>query len=180
MTTFTFEHTHQLSETEYVALWGLADPAPSARQARWMIVMVAGLACLFWPHTMLLGVAILVVGAIGVFAPHFFPGTAARNFGEFRYLDGPVTYGVDEEGVWARTPDFSAKAAWRHVTVWRERNGWPILQGNGFPAVLLPIAELKAKNSYARVKSLAQQRAVEWNSAAARRRSGFSSQSKSR
>jgi hypothetical protein len=171
---FRFEHTHQLSQPEYVAIWALADPAPPARRARRLIVVVAGLACLLWPYTMLLGVAILAVGAIGVIAPHFFPGTAARNFREFRYLDGPVTYGADEESVWARTPDFSAKAAWRHVTVWRERNDWLVLQGNGFPPVLLPIAELKAQNIYERVKSLAQEHAVEWNSSESRRQKGFS------
>jgi hypothetical protein len=43
-----------------------------------------------------------------------------------------VTYGADEDGVWARTPDFSAKAGGRHVAMWRERSDWLILQGNGF------------------------------------------------
>jgi hypothetical protein len=64
--------------------------------------------------------------------PAFLSGTAAPTFGEFRHLDGLVTYGVDEEDVWARTPDFSAKAGWRHVAMWRERSDWLILQGNGF------------------------------------------------
>jgi hypothetical protein len=177
---FSFEHIHQLSQSEYVAIWALTDPAPTARRARQLVVIIAGVACLFWPYTMLLGVAILALGAVGIFAPQFFPGTAARNFHEFRYLDGPVTYGADEEGVWARTPDFSAKAAWRHVTVWRERNGWLILQGNGFPPVLLPIARLKAQTAYERVKSLVQQHAVEWNSPEARRQKGFSFKSTSR
>jgi hypothetical protein len=170
---FSFEHTHQLSQTEYVAIWAQADSAPPSRQARRLIVAVAGFACLFWSYTMLLGVAILALGAIGVFAPYFFPGTAARNFREFRYLDGPVTYGADEEGIWAHTPDFSAKAAWRHISVWRERNGWLILQGNGFPPVLLPIAALRAQSIYERVKSLAEQHALEWNSSAARRQKGL-------
>ena len=177
---FSVEHTHQLSQSEYVAIWALSNPAPLAKRARRLIVIVAGCACLFWPYTMLLGVAILALGALGVLAPHFYPGTAARNFHEFRYLDGPVTYGADEVSVWVRTPDYSARAAWRHVTVWRERNGWLILQGNGFPPVLLPIAELKAQNSYERVKSLVQLHALEWNSAAARRQSGFSFKSKNR
>lgn len=171
---FSFEHTHQLTQSEYAAIWALADPSPTARYARRLIVTVAGVTCLFWPYTMLLGVAILALGAVGVFAPHFFPGTAARRFRDFHYLDGPVTYGADEEGVWARTPDLSAKAAWRHMTMWRERNGWLILQGNGFPPVLLPIAGLKAQAAYERVRSLAQQHAVEWNSPDARRHKGFS------
>jgi hypothetical protein len=171
---FTFEHTHQLSEAEYAAIWAVGDTTPAARSARRWIVVVAGIACLFWSYTMLLGAAILALGALVLFIPRFFPGTAARMFRESRYLDAPVTYGADDGGVWTRTADFSAIAGWRHVSVWRERNGWLILQGTGFSPVLLPIAALKAGNVYERVKSLAQQHAVEWNSAEARRRKAFS------
>ena len=171
---FSFEHTYQLSQSEYVGIWGLLDPARPARFVRRIGIVVVGLACLFSPYTILLGVTILALATVAAFIPRFFPGTAARNYEEFRYLDGPVTYGADEAYVWVRTPDFSAKPAWRHVTGWRERNGWLILHGNGFPPVLLPIAGLKAQSVYDRVKSLAEKHAVEWNSAASRRQRGFS------
>lgn len=160
---FNFEHTHQLSQAEYVGLWGLLDPASPARLV-WRISIVAvGLACLWSAYTILLGVIILAVAAVATFMGRFLPGTVARNFEKFRYLHGPVTYGADETYVWLRTPDFWAKPAWRHVTVWRERNGWLILQGNGFPPVLLPIAALKDQGIYDQVKILAQKHGVEWN-----------------
>jgi hypothetical protein len=130
---------------------------------RRLSIVAIGLACLFSPYTILMGVIILTLAVVAAFLPHFIPGTAASNFGKFRYLDGPVTYGADEDCVWVRTPDFWAKAAWRHVTVWRERKGWLILQGNGLPPVLLPLAALKTQRVYDEVKSLAQQHAVEWN-----------------
>jgi hypothetical protein len=165
---FTFEHTYQLSQTEYVGLWGLLDSARPARFVRRIGIVGVGLACLFSPYTILLGVSILALAAVMAFVPRFLPGTVARNYEEFRYLDGPVTYGADETYVWLRTPDFSAKPAWRHVTVWRERNGWLILQGNGFPAVLMPIAALKDQGIYDQVKMLAQKHGVEWNRAVRR------------
>jgi hypothetical protein len=171
---FRFEHTYRLTQSEYVAIWAKLDPTPPGSLVRRVIILVAGLAFVSWPYTMLLGVAILVFGAVGALAPHVFPGTAARNFREFRYLDGPVTYGVDQDRVWVRTPDFEATAGWRHVSTWRTRNDWLILQGHGFPPVLLPIAALETEGIYAHVMSLAQQHAVEWNSAAARRQRGFS------
>jgi hypothetical protein len=151
---FSFEHTYQISRTEYVVLWGVLDPARPRALVRRLAIAVVGLACLFSAYTIVLGVMILALAAVAVFVPRFLPGTVARNFEEFRYLDGPVTYGADEASVWARTPDFSAKAGWRHVTAWRERKGWLILQGNGFPPVLLPIAALKDQGVHA----------LEWNS----------------
>ena len=163
MTPFRFEHTHQLSQREYVAIWALLDQAPSARSTRGGAIVALGFACLFSRYTMLLGVVILGGAAFVAFVPHVWPGIAARNFREFHYLDGPVTYGADEKSVWARTPDFSAKANWRHVSVWRERKGWLILQGSGFPPVLLPIAAMQAQGAYDQVKAMAQEHAVEWN-----------------
>ena len=171
---FNFEHTYQISQAEYVGLWGLLDPASPARLAWRIGIVVVGLACLWSPYTVASGVIILAAAAVATFIPRFFPGAVARNYEEFLYLDGPVTYGADDTYVWVRTSDFSAKPAWRHVTVWRERNGWLILQGNGFPAVLLPIEALKAQSIYDRVKSLAEKHALEWNSAASRRQRRFS------
>jgi hypothetical protein len=168
VTMVNFEHTHRLSQAEYVGIWALLDPARPARLVRRIGILVVGLACLLSPYTMLLGVIILALAAVAALIPSFFPGTAARSFRQFCYLDGPVTYGADEDSVWVRTLDFSAKAAWRHVTVWRERNGWLILQGNTFPPVLLPITALKAQSIYDQVKALAQKHAVEWNRAGRR------------
>lgn len=118
---------------------------------------------------MLLGVALLGLMTLVIFMPHTFPGTAARTFRQFRYLDGPVVYGADANSIWAQTSDFLARASWRHLTVWQEREGWLILQGNGFPAVLLPIATLRAQGLYETVKQKAQQHGVEFGSAAAQR-----------
>jgi hypothetical protein len=101
--------------------------------------------------------------------PYVFPGTAARTFRELRYLSGPVCYGVDDNSVWVRTPDFLAKVSWHHVTVWRERQGWLDLQGNGFPAVLLPIAGLRAAGVYERVELVAERHAKEFGGAKKRR-----------
>jgi hypothetical protein len=98
------------------------DPAPPTRLVRRIGVAVVALACLLSPYTMLLRVVLLELAALVTSMPQLFPGTAARNCRQFPCLDGPVTYGADADGVWVRTPDFSAKAAWRHVTSWRERN----------------------------------------------------------
>jgi hypothetical protein len=167
---FTFEHTHQLSEAEYRAIWALHNPARGAQLVRRLGVVLVGVACLFSAYTILLGVVILGLATVISFLPHVLPGTMARTFRQLRYLKGPVAYGADGDGVWVRTPDFLAKASWAHVTVWRERAGWLVLQGNGFPPVLLPIATLKDQGLYGQVKLKAEQHGVEFGSAAAARR----------
>jgi hypothetical protein len=167
---FTFEHTYQLTEAEYVAIWALNSQRPRPRWARRIGASLVGVACLFHPYTMLLGLALLGLMTLVIFMPHIFSGTAARTFRQFRYLDEPVVYGVDANLMWVQTSDFHTRASWRHLTVWREREGWLILQGNGFPAVLLPIATLRARGLYEAVKQKAQQHGVEFGSRAAQRR----------
>ena len=162
---FTYEHTHKLSEAEYVGIWSPLNRSRPWAYARRIVIVVGAVACLFSPYTLLLGVAVLALAGVMLFMPHVIPGTTARMFREVRYLNGPVSYGVNDDSVWVRTSDFLAKVSWHHVTVWREREGWLVLQGKGFPAVLLPIASLRAAEAYEQVKELAERHAQEFGRA---------------
>jgi hypothetical protein len=158
----TFEHTYQLSESEYVNLYSLLSRRRPAVYARRVAFVAIGVTCLFFPYTVLLGVVDLVIAAVLFFTPYTFPGTTANNFRQFGYLRGPATYGVDQDSVWIRKPDFIAKVSWHHVTVWRERHGWLMLQGNGFPPIILPIAGLQSAGVYDWVKETVQRHAKEF------------------
>jgi hypothetical protein len=109
---FRFEHTCELSEDEYVALLGLLASDKRSRWLRRVGILAVGIACLFFPYTFLLGVAILTLAVIAVVAPRYLPGTAARVYGEMLYLHEPVTYGVDHERLWARAGGLSAEVTW--------------------------------------------------------------------
>ena len=167
---FRFEHTHKFKEAEYVALHGPFAIQGTARWLRWIAMLLLGLVCLLSRYTFLLGVVVLVLGAIVLLMPRWAPGTTARGFREFRYLREPVTYGADSTNVWVKTTDFRAEAAWRHLVTWRERSRWLILQGSGFPQVVFPIAALKAAGAYEPVKALAKEHGVEFASRAGRKR----------
>ena len=134
-----------------------------------MVLIALGIACLFFPYTLLLGVAILALAAIALVAPHFLPGTASRVYRETLYLYGPVTFGVTEEGLWARAADLSAELSWRHVTMWYERDGWFILRGNGFPLIMFPVDGLEAARVYGHVRALAARHGVEFKGRGVRR-----------
>jgi len=133
------------------------------------VVVAVGIACLFFPYTLLLGVAILALAAIAFVAPYYLPGTASRVYREMFYLHGPVTYGVTQEGLWARAVDLSSELSWRHVTTWYERDGWFILRGNGFPLLMFPVGGLEAAGVYGRVQALAALHAVEFKGRRVRR-----------
>lgn len=169
---FAFEHTYTLSEAEYVAIFSLVDRRRRARLVRWIATIAAGIVFLFSSYTFVLGVALLGLVLVNTMMPHMIPGVTARWYRQSRYIHGPVTYGADEDKVWARTPDFLAKVSWRHVTVWREQQGWLLLQGNGFPMILLPIEGLKREAVYEAVMRRVREHAVEFGSVAARARLG--------
>ena len=163
MSVFRFEHTHAVSETQYVALLGLL----AGGRPRWLwriVILAVGVACLFFPYTFLLGVAVLTLAGIALIAPHYLPGTAARAYREMLYLHGPVTYGVDQDGLWVRAAGLSTEVAWRHLTTWHERGGWFILRGSGFPMLIFAVDALQAAGVYAHVRALAERHGVEFKS----------------
>ena len=158
----TFEHTYQLSESEYVELFALLKRGRPAAYARRVAFIAAGVVSLFFPYTLLLGVFMLAIAGVLLVTPHLVPGTMAKTFRELGYLQGPATCGVDQDSVWIRRPDFAAKVSWHHVTVWRERHGWLVLQGNGFPPIILPIAGLQSAGIYEWVKETVQRHAKQF------------------
>ena len=165
---FRFEHTHALSQTQYVALFGvLASGRP--RQLRRITTLAIAVACLFSPYTLLLGVTILSLAAVAMFMPHYLPRTAARMYRETVYLHGPVTYGLDQDTLWVRAAGLSADVTWEHLTVWQERGGWFILRGNGFPMLLYPVDALKADGLYEDVRRLAERHGAEFGTRRGRR-----------
>ena len=150
-----------MSQAQYVTLVGLMASGRS-RLLRRIVGVAGGVACLFSPYTLLLGVVVLVSIAIASIVPHCLPGTAARTYREMTYLHGPVTYGVDHERLWARAAGLSAEVTWRHLTVWQERGGWLIFRGNGFPLMLFPVDGLTAAGLYDIVRGIAARHCAEF------------------
>jgi hypothetical protein len=145
-------------------VWGATTVA---RVKRFSIVAV-GLIMLLWPYTVGLGLAVLAISVLIMFAPHLVHGISARTFRQLRYLKEPLAYGANNDRVWVRGSDFTVEVSWRYLTVWREQGGWLILQANDLPPIYLPTALLKDKGIYDQVKALAQQHAVEFDSVEAR------------
>lgn len=163
-----FEHTHHLSQAEYVDIQaGLLGLRRSRRTLRRMIFTAIGVACLFWEYTFLLGTVMLVGACFFMIVPRLLPATAARHYREFWYLDGPITYAVDATQASLKGSDFEVRAGWRHLAAWMERDPWLVLRLQGMPMVILPIAQMRAQGVYESVMTLARQHAPEFNSPAA-------------
>jgi len=160
---FTFEHTYQPSEAEYVTLWSPLNQhsatakvwgATTVARVKRFSIVAAGLIMLLWPYTVGLGVVVLTIAFLVIFAPHLVHYTSVRTFRQLPYLTEPLAYGANTDRVWVRGSDFTVEASWRYLAVWREQGGWLILQGNDFPPIYLPIALLKDKGLYDQVRAL--------------------------
>lgn len=164
MKEFSFENTLKLTEAEYLEVWALVPAARRAVLIRRAALAAVGVIFLLSPYTLLLGVLVLILNAVWLFAPRMIPAGARSSFQQHKYLRDALTCGVSEQRLWVKSARLDASAAWPLLVTWRERAGWLVLSPSGVPPVYLPIGRLKEEGLYERVKELAEQHAREFES----------------
>ena len=166
---FRYQHSHRLSETEHGELAALRPKDPGRRWINRLGLFALGIVCLFSPYTLIIGIALLGLGAFVLIMPRYMPLTAARTYRKLRYLHDPLEYGVSQDRIWIRGPDLHAEAAWRHLATWSEKGPWLILSPQSLPRLFLPIAGLKDAGVYEDVLAHARAHAPEFDSPKGRR-----------
>lgn len=155
-----FENTVRLTESEYVAMWGVARPANKVRLA---VFAVVGIACLFTPYTLLLGIVALGFAVLALFVPLLIPGGSRDRFRRTPYLQEALTYGVSEHKLWVKGAHIDASVPWSMLAVWREMGDWFVLSPHAIPPLYLSLARLRETGLYGRVRALAASNAPEFN-----------------
>ena len=163
MNEFRFENTLTITESQYVALWGVLRSRPLSRM---LVVLAAiGIVFLFSTYTLLLGVILLCVTVMLVLLPgKILPGSARRLFRQHKYLRDAITYGVSEQRLWVNSARIEASVSWSMLVTWRETEDWLVLSPSGIPPVYLSLARLRGEGLYGRVRALAASNAPEYGS----------------
>ncbi len=164
MTSFSFENTLKLTESQYLEVWALVPSGRASRLMRRAALAAIGVVFLFSAYTLLLGVIVLAATVFYSFAPRMIPAGARGTFRQHEYLRDALTCGVSDERLWVRSERLDASAAWSMLVVWRERAGWLVLSPSGIPPLYLSIDGLKAEGLYERVLTLAKQHGKEFKS----------------
>jgi len=162
MESFSFEHTFKFDEELYVQLNSLF--AKKSKTVRLSLVAIAGIACLFWAYSLLLGIIILILVTVSLFLPSFLPATAASNYRKMDYLHNDLTYGVNEQKLWVIGKDFNVEIGWQHAAVWDVREGWLKISANNTPVLWFEIEKLKEAAIYDKVIELCKKHAIRFNS----------------
>ena len=159
---FSFEHTLRFTEDLYVSL--NTSFTKKSRPLRLLLVAGAGVACLFWSYTVLLGVALLIMAAMNVFLPSRVPGSVANTYRNLTYLHDELTYGVNEKELWLRSPGLNYEVSWEHVAVWSERAGWLKISAHNVPSLWFPADKLRDANVYDNIIYLCKRHGKEFGS----------------
>ena len=162
MEPFSFEHTLQFTEDLYVRLNSLF--LRKTRLARLLLVTVAGILCLFWPYTILLGIVLLFMTGLMIFLSGRIPNTVANNFRTMNYLHDELTYGVSENTLWIKSPRLSIDVKWELAAVWDEREGWLKISPHYTPNIWLPTDKLREAGIYDNIIELCKKHAVKFGS----------------
>ena len=166
MDEFRFENTVKLTESQYVAVWGVLPRPLSSRKMRLALLGAAGVLLLFTRYTLLIGLILLGLLVLTAFVPRILSFGSRSLFRKHLYLRDAVTYGVSDQKLWVKSPKIDASVPWSMLVVWREIEGWLVLSPSGIPPVLLSLARLEEAGLYGRVRALAASHAPEFNKSA--------------
>jgi hypothetical protein len=168
--TFKFEHTRELSEADYRALQAYS---PSGYRLRGRLILGAitllGFVSLFSLSTLAVGIVLLIAAIIGWSFPRMMRSSARRTYEQYRYLHGPVTYGVSNEGFWLRAAHLDSFSRWPNLAGWREHDDVLNLGASGMMPVYLPVSQLRNAGLYDRVMDLARHHGSEFGVANSRK-----------
>jgi hypothetical protein len=158
---FSHEQTFRLTEQQYVAIHGLLH-----RKTRWLryaLAAMAGIACLFWIYTFILGVVLLAFLALSVFEPRVLKAGARSTYSESPHLHQELTYGASDEALWVRGQDLDLRTTWKNVRVWDERGDWLYVAPNGMTPLYFAVPALKETGHYDAMLALAAASAPRFN-----------------
>jgi len=110
MDEFTFENTVTLTESQYLAVWGVLNRRP--KMIKLVGLAAVGVLLLFTKVTLLLGLLVLGLVVAFLFVPHLLSFGARNTFRRHIYLRDPLTYGVNDHKLWVRGAKIDASVPW--------------------------------------------------------------------
>jgi hypothetical protein len=160
MKRFTHEQKRKLSRQEYIRIASILDR--SRRPWRFVLILIAAIALLCWTYTLGLGVVLLVGIVILWVAPQLLPTGASATYGRSPHLREELTFTVSDDYLSVSDLDLYCQCGWRHLAVWRERDGWLILSPSVMPQLFLSVRLLKEAGVYDEVLTLARRHATHY------------------
>ena len=126
---FEYTQTYGITEKDYADIHAIS----SRRSKPWRILLliIVGLSCLLWSFTLIVGIGLLCIATISIFAPHVFPWSMNANFRGHAHLHQPLTFSITEQGMRVSGPHLDLRCEWPNLTVWREHEGWLRLSPHG-------------------------------------------------
>ena len=163
MDEFTFENTVTLTESQYLAVWGVLNRRP--KMIKLVGLAAVGVLLLFTKITLLLGLLVLGLVVAFLFVPHLLSFGARNTFRRHNYLRDALTYGVNDHKLWVKGAKIDASVPWSALVTWREIEGWLVLSPSGIPPLYLSLGQLKNEGLYGRVRAIAASHAPEFDKA---------------
>ena len=100
---------------------------------------------------MLLGIGLLILGALGLGVPHLLPVGASSTYRDSAHLHQPLTFGVSNHGLSVSGSDLDLRCGWSNLAIWHEREGWLRVCPHGMQDLYFRVSELQEADVYERV-----------------------------
>ena len=166
MDEFRFENTVTVTESQYLAVWGVLPKWRSLKIIRLCAIAAVGVLFLLTPYTLPLGLILFGLLVLILFAPRLVSVGLRSTFRQHKYLRDALAYGVSDQKLWIKGARIDASVSWSMLVTWRETEGWLVLSPSGIPPLYLSLARLREEGLYGRVRALAASYAPEFNASA--------------
>ena len=152
MEPFSYTVTRTLSADDFATANSTAGS--SRRTLRRICTGIAGVGCLFWSYTLLLGLALLGLLFLAVSLPRYLPKGLRSNYSLMQHLHEPVTTIVTQDEIRCSGSHYEFWCRWPQLYHWHRNGDWLRLTLHGLPQVYLRVSELAAAGVLSQIEQL--------------------------
>jgi hypothetical protein len=118
------------------------------KPTRFLLVLCAGIACLFFSYTIILGIIIISITLLTLFLPKFIPWSYLGIYKQHTDLHEEIEYILTDNFIYINSNSMSVKISWGLIYSISTLSNWILIGFAGSPTIYIPHQEMQNSPYY--------------------------------